>query len=75
MNAGVLSFLSVSKDEYYSGKEYDFGDEPTLPNTSKFSHISKEEMQVYVPMMVLPSGEVATAESISSILLNCFSIK
>ena len=67
--------MSVSKDEYYSGKEYDFGDEPTLPNTSKFSHISKEEMQVYVPMMVLPSGEVATAESISSILLNCFSIK
>jgi len=44
MNAGVLSFSSVNKHEYYSGEEYDFGDEPTLPNSSKFSHISKEEM-------------------------------
>ena len=75
MNAGVLSFLSVNKHEYYSGEEYDFGDEPTVPNSSKFSHISKEDMQVYVPTMVPLSGEVATTESISSILLNCFSIK
>jgi len=32
-------------------------------------------MQVYVPTMVFPSGEVATAEGISFILLNYFSIK
>ena len=58
-----------------SGEEVDFGDEPALPDTSKFSHISEEEMQMYIPAMVLPSGEVVTAEGISSILFNCFSIK
>ena len=44
-----LSSSSSKKHEYYSCEEVDFDDEPTLPDTSKFSHISKEEMQVYVP--------------------------
>jgi len=70
-----LSSSSSEKHEYYSGEEVNFGDEPALLDTSKFSHISKEEMQVYVPAMVLLSGEIAIAEGISSILFNCFSIK
>ena len=70
-----MSSSSSEEHEYYSGKEVDFGHELTLPDTSKFSHIFEEEMQVYVPAMVPPSGEIATAEGISSILLNCFSIK
>jgi len=74
-----LSFSSSEEHEYYSGQEVDFGDEPTLPDTSKYLHISEEEMQVYVPAMVPamvpPSGEIAAADGISSILLNCFSTK
>ena len=60
---------SSSSEEHgdYSGDEVDFGDEPALPDTSKFLHISQEEMQVDVPVMVLPSGEVTTTENISSI--------
>ena len=57
-----MSSSSSEEHRYYSGEEVDFGDEPTLHDTSKFSHISEEEMQVYVPVMVPPSGEVATAE-------------
>ena len=67
-----LSSSSSEDHEYYSGEEVDFGDEPTIPDTSKFSHISEEEMQVYIPVMVPPSGEIATTEGISSILLNYF---
>ena len=47
-----LSSSSSEEHGYYSGKEVDFGDEPALPDTSKFSHISEEEIQGYVPMMV-----------------------
>ena len=70
-----MSSSSSEDHEYYSGEEVDFGDEPTLPDTSKFSHISEEEMQVYVPVMVPPSGEITTTEGISFILLNCLPIK
>ena len=61
-----IQLLSSSSDEheYYSGREVNFGDEPALPDTSKFSYISEEEMQVYVPAMVPPSGEIATTEGI-----------
>ena len=65
-----LSSSSSKKHEYYSGEEVDFSDEPALPDTSKFSHISEEEMHGYVPAMVLPIG--AAAEGTSFILLNCF---
>ena len=39
-----LSSSSPEEHEYYSGEEVDFDDEPALPNTSKFSHISEEEI-------------------------------
>jgi len=61
--------------EYYSDEEVDFGDEPTLPDTGKFSHISEEEMQGDVLAMVSPTWEIATAEGIPFILHNCFSIR
>ena len=70
-----MSSSSSEEQGYYSGEEVDFDDEPALPDTSKFSHISEEKMQVYVPAMVPPTGEIATTEGISSILLNCFSIR
>jgi len=50
-----LSSSSSEEHEYYSGEEVDFGDEPTLPDISKFSHISEEEMQGYIPAMVPPT--------------------
>ena len=40
-----LSSSSSEEHGYYSGEEVDFGDEPALPDTSKFSHISEEEIQ------------------------------
>ena len=40
----------------------------------KFADIFEEEMQVDAPAMVLPLGEVATTEGISSIPLNHYSI-
>jgi len=70
-----LSSSSSEEHEYYSGEEVNFSDEPALPDISKFLHISEEEMQGYVPAMVLPTGEIATTEGISFILHNCFSIR
>jgi len=54
--ASLVQVSSSSSEEHsdYSGDEVDFGDEPAVPDTSKFSHISEEEMQVYVPAMVSP---------------------
>jgi len=74
--ASLVQVLSSSSEErsYYSRDEVDFGDEPALLDTSKFFHISEEEMQVYVLAMVPPSGGV-TAEGISSILLNYFFVE
>ena len=67
-----MSSSSSEEHDYYLGEEVDFGDKPALPDTNKFSHISNEEMQAYVFATVPPSGEVTTAEGISSILLNYF---
>ena len=39
-----LSSSSSEEHGYYSGEEVNFGDEPALPDTSKFSHISEEEI-------------------------------
>ena len=61
-----VSSSSSEEHNYYSGDEIDFGDEPALPDTSKFSHISEEEMQAYVPAMVSPSGEVTGVEAATS---------
>ena len=70
-----VSSLSSEEHDYYSGEEVDFGDKPALPDISKFSHISEEEMQAYIPAMIPPSGEVTIAEGISSILIDYFSIE
>ena len=59
----------------YSGDKGDFGDEPALPDTSKFSHIFEKEMQVDIPAMVPPLGEVTTTEGISSFPLNYYPIE
>ena len=41
-----LSSSSSEEHGYYSGEEIDFGDEPALPDTSKFLHITEEEYRV-----------------------------
>ena len=70
--ASLVHVSSSSSEEHsdYSGDEVDFDDEPALPDTIMFSHISEEKMQMDVPAMVPPSGEVSTTEGISSIPLN-----
>ena len=70
-----LSSSSSEEHEYYSGEEVNFSDELTLPDTSKFSHLSEKEMQGGVPAMVPLTGEIATAEGIPFIFHNCFSIR
>jgi len=70
-----LSSSSFEEHGYYSGEEANFGDEPALPDTSKFSHISEEEIQGYVPVMVSPIGRIATTEGIFFVLLNGFPLK
>jgi len=67
---------SSSSEEHvdFSRDEYDFGDQPAPSDTSKYSHISEEEMQVDVPATAPPSGKIATTEGISSTSLNHCSI-
>ena len=57
-----LSSASSGEHEYYSGDEVDFGDEPTLPDMSKFSHISEEEIQGCDPLTVSPIATIVAAE-------------
>jgi len=70
-----LSSSSSEEHGYYSGEEVNFGDELALPDTSKFSYISEEEIQGYAHAMVLPIVEIAATEGISFVLLNWFTIK
>jgi len=65
-----LSSSSFGEHEYYSGDEVDFGDEPALPDTSKFSHISEEEIQGCDPVTVSPIATIAAAEGILLVFLN-----
>jgi len=44
-------------------------------DTSKFSHISEEEIQGYVPMMVSPIVRIAATEGIFFVFMNWFPIK
>jgi len=64
-----IQVLSSSSKEHvdYKGDKLDSGDEPAPPNTSKFSHISEEEMRVDVLETSLPLEGTATVEGISSI--------
>jgi len=70
-----LSSSSSEEHGYYSVEEVNFDDEPALPDTNKFSHISEEEIQGYVPVMVSPIARIAVTEGISFVLLNWFFIK
>ena len=57
-----LSSSSSEEHGYYSGEEVDFGDELALPDTSKFSHISEEEIQGCDPVTVSPIATVTATE-------------
>ena len=70
-----LSSSSSEEHGYYSGEEVDFGDKPTLPDTSKFSHISEEEIQGYDPVTASLIAMIATTEGIFFVFLNRFPIK
>ena len=48
----------------------DFGDEHALPDTSKFSHISEEEIQGCYPVTVSPIATIAAAEGTLLVFLN-----
>jgi len=74
--ASFIQVLSSSSEEHVdlSGDELDFDNEPAPPDTGKFTHIFEEEMQVDVPVMVPPLGEVVTTKGSSSIFLNYYSI-
>ena len=65
-----LSSSSSGEDRYDSGDEVDFGDEPVLPDPSKFSHISEEEIYGRDPVTASPPAAVASAEgTLSAVLL------
>jgi len=70
-----LSSSSSKEHGYFSSEEVDFGDEPTLPDTSKFSHISEEEIQGYDPVTASPIARIAATEGIFFVFLNWFPIK
>ena len=59
-----LSSSSSEEHGYYSSEEVDFGDKPALPDTSKFSHISEEEIQACDPVMALPIAIIAAIEGL-----------
>jgi len=58
----ALSSSSSGEHEYSSGEEVNFGDEPTLPDPSKFSHISEEEIHGCDPVTASPLAAIAPAE-------------
>ena len=67
---------SLSEEHgHYSGEEVDFGDEPVLPDTSKFSHISEEEIQGYGPVTASSIAMITATEGIFFVFLNLFPIK
>jgi len=70
-----LSSSSSEEYGYYSGEEVNFGDEPALPDTSKFLHISEEEIQGFVPVTVSLIARIIATEGIFFVLLNWFPIK
>ena len=68
-----LSSSSSGEDRYDSGDEVDFGDEPVLPDPSKFSHISEEEIYGCDPVTVSPKATIAAVEGTLIVLLSRFS--
>ena len=67
-----LSSSSSGEDEYDSGDEVDFGDEPALPDPSKFSHISEEEIYRCDLVTTLSLAATAPAEGTLIVLLTRF---
>ena len=70
-----LSSSSSEEHGYYSGEEVDFGDEPTLPDISKFSHISEEEIQGCDPVTASPIAIISATEGILLVFLNRLLLK
>ena len=70
-----LSSSSSEEHGYYSGEEVNFGDEPALLDTSKFSHITEEEIQGYDPVTALPIAMIAATKGTFFALLNWFPFK
>ena len=64
--ASLVQVSSLSSEEHsaYLREKVDFRDEPALPDTSKFSHISEKERQVNVPAMVPSSREISISENL-----------
>ena len=65
-----LSSSSSEEDEYDSGDEVDFGNERALPDPSKFSHISEEEIYGCDPVTASPPAAVAPAEGTLFVFFN-----
>ena len=65
----ALSSSLSGEHEYSSDDEVDFNDEPALPDSSKFSHISEEETQGRGPVTVSPIATIAPAEGTLVVLL------
>ena len=70
-----LSSSSSEEHGYYSGEEVDFGDEPALPDASKFSHISEEEIQGCDPVTASPIAIIAATEGTFLVFLNRLLLK
>ena len=70
-----LSSSSSKKHGYYSGKEVNFCDEPASPDTSKFSHISEEEIQGCDPVTASPIAIITATEGTFLIFLNRLLLK
>ena len=71
----ALSSSSSEEHGYYSGEEVNFGNEPALPDTSRFSHITEEEIQGYDPMIASPIAMIAAIEGAFFALLKWFPLK
>jgi len=70
-----LSSSSSEEHGYYSGEEVDFDDEPALPDTSKFSHISEEEIQGCDPVTASPIAIIAATKGTLLVFLNRLLLK
>jgi len=71
----VSSSSSEERVDYF-GDDCDFVYEPVPSlDTSKFSHMTEEEIQVDIPETELPLGETATIESTLSISFIAFLVK
>ena len=70
-----LSSSSSEKHGYYSGEEVNLGDEPALPGTSKFSHVSEEEIRGCDPVTVSSIAMIAATEGIFFVFLKRLFIK